>query len=211
MANFCKWINLQQRTLVLAVILLLAATVQASLAAERQSYPEDPFALEYQRLPARAIGITPGQVNVTILPSIVSGNNSSDDVYFGGKLGSEYILNEFAGARFTLSQDILETNGKSLGRAFSSMRFGSSLHLFPYSRFDMGTFVEGGLMVVDAVDGKTGDKAPEVAAGGFMTFHIDSSVFIRAELERIWCNAEIDSVRASYHRTAASLGIGIAF
>lgn len=195
------------------LILLTVLLAPISTAADYdQPYPENPFARDHVAMPAKETGSAPGQVQFTVLGALVSGDNSADDdLYFGGKLGTEKLLNEYGGVRFTVFQDVLETNGESLQHTFTSFRVGPSFHLLPYQRFDVGSYVEAGLTVVDMVDGKTGSKAPEVVLGGFMTFFVSSALFVRAELERAWCNVEVDGEMSEQDRTAALLGFGWAF
>lgn len=192
----------------LLALCLLPAT--AACAEPRRDYPDDPFADDRLLLRPSEIGSTRGQVQFSALGALVQGSNS-DDVYLGGKLGLEFMLDEFGAIRITGFQDLTESDGSQLAHKFSSARVGPALHLRPWSRVDLGPYLEGGIVVVDAVDGRTGAKAPEVALGGFITIHVDSFVFIRMELERAWANVEVDNVVDDHHRTAALLGLGISF
>lgn len=197
----------------LSVLVLLSTACASTLTwgnpADRD-YPENPFARDHLPLPARERGAAPGQVQFSILGALVSGRNG-DDAYFGGKLSSEKILNEYGGIRFTAFQEVMESDGQRLEHKITSFRSGPAWHLFPFSVFDAGSFLEAGMVVVDMVDGQTGTKAPEVAIGGFIDFHVDSALFIRAELERAWSNLDVSGTVAKQHRTAAMLGFGFAF
>lgn len=175
-----------------------------------QGYPENPFARDHHPLPAKERGAAPGQMQFSVLGALVAGQNS-DDLYFGGKIGSEKILNEYGGIRFTVFQEVMESDGQSLEHKITSFRSGPAWHFFPFSAFDVGSYLEAGVAVLDLVDGKTSIKAPEVAVGGFIDFHVDSSLFIRAELERAWCNLDVSDAVVKQHRTAAMLGFGLAF
>lgn len=197
----------------LSVLALLgtvfASTVTLGNPAD-QGYPENPFARDHHPLPAKERGAAPGQVQFSVLGAWISGQNS-DDLYVGGKIGSEKILNEYGGIRFTAFQEVMESDGQSLDHKITSFRSGPAWHLFPFSAFDVGSFLEAGVVVVDLVDGKTGTKAPEVAVGGFIDFHVNSTLFVRAELERAWSNLDVNDVVVKQHRTAAMLGFGFAF
>jgi hypothetical protein len=173
-------------------------------------YPDDPFADDRQLLRPSEIGATRGQVQFSALGALVQGGNSPD-IYLGGKLGLEFMLDEFGAVRITGFQDLVEADGQQLAHKSSSARVGPALHLRPWKRVDLGPYLEGGVVVVDAVDGRTGAKAAEVALGGFITVHVDSFLFIRMELERAWTNVEVNNVVDDRHRTAALLGLGIAF
>lgn len=173
-------------------------------------YPDDPFADDYRRQPATQIGTARGQTRVSALGALVEGNNSAD-VYLGGQLAVEFMLHEFGGIRLSGFQDTLEANGQSLARKFSSMRAGPALHLRPYRRVDLGPYAAGGLLVVDMVDGKTSQKTAEAVLGGFITVHLDSFVFVQLELERAWAALNNGGNYVPEHRTAAMLGIGVAF
>lgn len=192
-------------------LLALCLAPAAAIAAETQrNYPDDPFADDRLLLKPVEIGATRGQVQFSALGALVQGNNSKD-TYLGGKLGLEFMANEYGAIRITGFQDLTEQDGEQLAHKFSSARVGPALHLRPWKRVDLGPYLEGGIVVVDAVDGRSGAKGPEVALGGFITVHIDSYVFIRMELERAWANVEVDGVLDNHHRTAAMLGLGFSF
>lgn len=201
-----------------AILLCMATGVLspvASAASAAGTYPENPFASDHVLVEENEVGAAPGQVQAFILGALVSGGGH-DDTYLGGKIGNDKILNEYAGVRFSVYQDVIESDGDSLDFAVTSFRMGPSFHFFPYRRIDMGVYGEGGLAVVDLVNGKTSTKAPEIVTGGFITYHVDSAFFIQAELERSWCNLDgdnsgEDAVPAKLHRSAALLGFGIAF
>lgn len=192
------------------ILLVFAYSVTAE-SSDSGRYPDDPFKYDNQLIKASEIGSAPGQIQFAVLGATISGNNSKEDYYFGGKLSTEYILNESNGLRFTAFQDTFDTDGGSLQRKFTSLRSGPTFHFLPYKQIDMGSYMEAGFVVVDLIDGKSGDKAPEVAVGGFIIYHIDSAFFIRAEMERSWTQIEINGVTGKYHRTAALLGLGISF
>jgi len=193
------------------VLFLVALSIlpNAALATEK-NYPEDPFAYDRELLPATEVGTVPGQVQVTALAALISGD-SSDENYVGGQIGIEFMMNEFASLRISNFQEICETDGAGLSHKLSSLRFGSALHFNPYNRFDYGSFIEGGVTTVNAIEGEGGKKAPDVAVGGFLTYHVDSALIIRAELSRAWTNVEIDKATVAQNRTAGLLGFGIAF
>lgn len=193
-----------------SLLALCLASGTATGATPRADYPDDPFADDRQLLRPSEIGSTRGQVQFSALGALVRGSNSPH-TYLGGKLGLEFMLDEFGAVRITGFQDLVEQDGQQLAHKFSSARVGPALHLRPWQRIDLGPYLEGGIVVVDAVDGRSGAKAPEVALGGFITIHVDSFVFIRMELERVWTNVEINNVLGNHHRTAALLGLGIAF
>ncbi len=196
--------------LVLLPAMLASQWVMADEKRYDTRYPEDPFRYQYEPLSTREVGTAPGQLHLMALAALVSGDNS-EDTYLGGKLGAEYIVHEYVGLRLSGFQDLIETNDEPLTHTFSSVRAGTVIHLNPYSRFDLGAYGDVGLLVVDAVDGKTSDKAVEGVLGGFMTFYTGQQTFVRLELERAWCNVEIDNVPGSQHRTAAMMGLGILF
>lgn len=202
--------RLGQRLSVLVVLGITLVSAAALADPADQGYPENPFARDHYPLPAKERGAAPGQVQFSVLGALVSGQNN-DDLYFGGKIGSEKILNEYGGIRFTAFQDVMETNGQSLEHKITSFRSGPAWHFFPFSAFDVGSYLEAGVAVLDLVDGKTGTKAPEVAVGGFIDFHVNSTLFVRAELERTWCNLDVNDAVVKQHRTAAMLGFGFAF
>ena len=195
----------------IVTLFLLSHSFFALAESSPATYPADPFAWNYEPISATEIGTAPGQVQMTALAALVSGKNSEDNFYFAGKLGTEYILNEYGGVRFTIFQDLFETDGHTLEHKFTSLRVGPAFHLLPYRKVDVGTYIEGGLLIVDAVDGETGSKAPEAVLGGFISFHVNTAFFVRAELERAWSNAEVDNVLSAQHRSAALLGFGFAF
>ncbi|HET8706501.1 MAG TPA: hypothetical protein VFM46_09385, partial [Pseudomonadales bacterium] len=161
-------------------------------------------------LPPTATGTAPGQIQLTALGALVSGK-SSKKKYVGGQLGAEFLLNEFGGMRVSSFQEICEKNGDGLSHKLSSFRIGPALHFNPYQAFDYGTFFEGGVATLDAIDGHTSDRAPDVAIGGFLSYHLNSAFFIRAELARAWSNLEIEQVTVQQQRTAGLLGFGVAF
>src|SRR5690606_28818902 len=140
-------------------------------------------------LPATEIGSGRGQTHLFILGALVDGKNS-DDIYFGGELGIEFQLHEFGGIRISGFQDFSETNFDSLKHKFSSVRAGPVLHLRPYRKVDLGVFSTGGVLVVDAVDGKT-ETAPEITFGGFISIHLNSHSYVQLELEGAWSNIEV--------------------
>lgn len=189
---------------------LLIAMPLAALAGEPPPYPEDPFAWEREPVAPTEIGTARGQTHITALGALVSGKNSAD-TYLGGQLGIEFVLHEFGGIRISGFQDLVDTDQLGLAYRFSSVRVGPTLHVSPYRRVDLGVYAEGGLVVVDAVDGKTSEKAPEAVLGGFITLYLDSYVFVQMELQRAWANIEINNAYAAQPRTAAMLGIGLAF
>lgn len=198
----------QKHTILTLVLGVIACTVANITWAKR--YPDDPFAWQHKPMDAKEIGTTAGQMQFSVLGTTVI-SSSNDDPYLGGKMGSDYMLNEYGALRFYVAQDLFEPNGGSIEHRFTSFRFGSSWHLNPYRAVDIGSFIDAGVLVVDFIKGKSGDKAPEVSLGGFMMYHIDSALFIRAEMERAWCNVEIDGIDTKQHRTALSLGLGMAF
>lgn len=198
-------------TMKIRSLLLLACLVPSAVhGADTPTYPEDPFASEYERQPATQVGTARGQTRLSALGALVSGGNSAD-IYLGGQLGIEFMLHEFGGVRIVGFQDVVDTDGLGLKYKFSSMRVGPALHLSPYRRVDVGVHAAGGMLVVDMIDGKTAQKAPEAVLGGFITIHVDSFMFVQLELERAWANIEIGNVYTPQHRTAAMLGLGVAF
>lgn len=201
---------MKTRHLASCLLALCLAPVAASAAEPRKNYPDDPFADDRLLLKPVEIGATRGQVQFSALGALVQGSNSKD-TYLGGKLGLEFMLDEFGAIRITGFQDLVEQDGEQLAHKFSSARVGPALHLRPWKRVDLGPYLEGGIVVVDAVDGRTSAKGPEVAMGGFITIHIDSYVFIRMELERAWTNVEVDGVLDNHHRSAAMFGLGFNF
>lgn len=181
-----------------------------ALAAEPPPYPDDPFAWEREKMPATEIGTARGQTRLSALGALVSGNNSAD-IYLGGQLACEFMLHEFGGVRIAGFQDVFDTDNKGLAHKFSSIRVGPALHIQPYRRVDLGVYAEGGIVIVDFIDGRSSGKAPEAVLGGFITVHLDSFFFVQLELERAWANIEINNVYANQDRTAAMMGIGISF
>ncbi|MCK0152105.1 hypothetical protein MWU49_00165 [Alcanivorax sp. S6407] len=173
-------------------------------------YPEDPFEFDRRPMADSEIGTAPGQMQFTVLGALVEGD-VSDDLYFGGQLGLEYVMHEFYGIRMSGFQDVSESSFSSLDYNVTSIRFGPAMHLQPYRRVDLGSYLEGGMAILDMFGGDQDDTAPEVALGGFITIHLDSFYFVRLELQRSWTTLEIDDVLQSHHRTAAMLGIGAAF
>ncbi len=198
------------RQLACSLLALCLAPVAVLGAEAPRSYPDDPFADDRLLLKPTEIGATRGQVQFSALGALVQGSNSKD-TYLGGKLGLEFMANEFGAIRITGFQDLVEQDGEQLAHKFSSARVGPALHLRPWKRVDLGPYLEGGIVVVDAVDGRSSAKEPEVALGGFITIHIDSYVFIRMELERAWTNVEVDGVLDNHHRSAAMFGLGFNF
>lgn len=187
--------------------LILAGPVSA---AGTPGYPDDPFADEREVLPATETGTARGQTRLSALGALVQGKNSAE-TYLGGQLAMEFMLHEFGGVRIAGFQDIVGTDGNGLARKFSSIRVGPALHVQPYRRVDFGVYAEGGIVIVDFIDGKSSDKAPEATLGGFITIHLDSFVFLQLELERSWANVEINNAYTNQDRTAAMMGIGVAF
>lgn len=200
------------RALACATLLGLATAAAPALATDglRLPYPDDPLAHDREPLRTVEIGSARGQTRLTALGALVNGKNS-DDTYLGGQLGIEFQLHEFGAVRINGFQDLVEPDGSRLRNRFSSMRVGPALHLRPYRRIDFGPYTEAGLLLVDAVNGRRGDKGVEVVMGGFITIHLDSHVFVQLELERAWSTLEVDGVLDDQHRTAAKLGLGLAF
>ena len=194
-----------------ALSTLLALVLSLPVMATARDYPADPFAFEREPLRASEIGSARGQTQLSVLGALVSGN-ASDDIYFGGKLGAEFMLHEFVALRLTGFQDLTETDFESIDYRLTSVRAGSALHLQPYRRVDLGPYSEGGIVSVNRIGpGKSGDTAPEVVIGGFITIHLTSSYFMRLELERAWARLDLgDGVRSEY-RTAALAGFGVLF
>lgn len=192
--------------------LLFSVLAVGSLSASgaERLYPDDPFLLDRSLLSPTAIGTAPGQMQVTALGALISGK-SSDKKYLGGQLGLEFMMNEFGGMRISSFQEICDKEGDGLSHKLSSFRIGPALHFNPFHAFDYGTFVEGGIATVDAIEGHTSDRAPDVAIGGFLSYHLNSAFFIRAELARAWSNLEIEQVTVQQQRTAGPLGFGLAF
>ncbi len=191
-----------------AACALCISTIPLTWAGSR--YPNDPFSWQYEPMEADEIGTTKGQMQFSILGSLVI-SSSHDNDYLAGKLSNDYMLNEYGALRFSLAGDLFEADGSGLEHRLSSFRFGSSWHLNPYRAIDIGTYVDAGVAIVDMLDGKSGDKAPEVTLGGFLIYHLDSAFFVRAEMDRTWCNIEINGIETKQHRTAMSLGLGMAF
>lgn len=193
-------------------------------AAEQPSYPDDPFREDRALLPAREIGTASGQVQFSMLGALISGK-SSDEKYVGGQLDLEFMMNEFGGMRITSFQELTKKDGGGLDHKLSSFRVGPALHFNPYHAVDYGTYVEGGVVTADAIKGRTSIRAPEVAIGAFVTMHLNSFWFVRAELSRTWANFDIDTdavtsdpdylrsgkVAASQQRTTGFFGLGVAF
>lgn len=192
---------------ILRMSVLTLLMVSQAMAAD---YPEDPFEFDRRPMTASQIGTAPGQLQFTVLGALVDGD-VSDDIYFGGQLGLEYVMHEFYGIRMSGFQDVSESDFASLDYNISSIRFGPAMHLQPYHRVDLGSYLEGGVAILDMFGGEQNDTAPEVALGGFITIHLNSFYFVRMELQRSWTTLEIDDVLQSRNRTAAMLGIGAAF
>lgn len=199
------------RLLLLFVTVTGTVTPAVALEPPAGGYPDDPFAWEREPLQPSAIGSGRGQTHLFALGALTRGKNSREDIYFGGQLGIEFQLHEFGAIRISGFQDLVETDGGQLAHKFSSVRVGPALHLRPYRRIDLGSYLEGGLLVVDAVDGRTSVTAPEVTLGGFISIHIDSHIYLQLELERAWSNVELNGVLDDQHRSAAKLGLGLVF
>lgn len=187
--------------------LALASVLPASVFAA--DYPSDPLAHDRRSLSPET-GSARGQTHVFVLGSLVEGDNA-DDTYLGGQIGIEFQLHEFGAIRLSGFQDVSQSDGKQLIHKFSSFRFGPALHMRPYETVDFGPYAEGGLVTVDLVDGKTSAKGPELVMGGFISIYVDSAWYVQMELERSWSNLEIDGVLSKQPRTAAKLGLGLAF
>ncbi|MFZ5756143.1 MAG: hypothetical protein ACOY3X_04535 [Pseudomonadota bacterium] len=198
--------------LVTGLLTALSLGMPATAAAGEPAgpWPGDPLAHERARIKPVEIGSARGQNSVFILGALVDGDNSSD-IYFGGQLGVEFQLHEFGGIRISGFQDLADSEGETLAHKFSSVRIGPVLHLRPYRRVDLGAYFEGGVLVVDAVDGKSSAKAPELTTGGFINIHLDSYIHIRLELEQSWSNVEIDNVLGEHEQLVAKFGIGAVF
>lgn len=192
-------------------LLLLLATPAWALETATGNYPADPFADERATLPATELGSARGQTHVFALGALTQGDNSRNEVYLGGQLGIEFQLHEYGAIRISGFQDLVETSGGQLKHKFSSARVGPALHLSPYRRVDFGPYAEAGLLVVDAVDGKTSVTAPETTLGGFISIWLDSQVYLQLELERASSNVEVDGVLGNHSRNAAKLGLGLSF
>jgi hypothetical protein len=182
-----------------------------------QPYPDDPFAVDRELLPATAIGTARGQTRLTALGALVHGRNSSEDFYLGGKISMEFMLHEFGSVRISGFQDLLERDidfrkfhFNYLNHRFSSLRVGPALHLSPYRRVDAGPYLEAGALMIDPFKGNS-SIAPEVTMGGFITIHLNSAWYLQLELERAFAYAEVGGVFASQHRTAALFGLGLTF
>ncbi len=198
------------RALAAGFLVVLVPGIQPAGAAP-DDYPDDPFAEHRRPLPADEIGTARGQMQLTALGALTDGEGQSDDRYFAGQITSEHVLHEFAGIRATAVQDLMETDFDGLDYRLSSVRFGPALHMRPYQRVDFGSYLEGGITVVDAFSGETADKAPEVALGGFVSVFVNSFVFVRLELQRSWTNLEIEGAMDDRNRTMGLMGIGVAF
>lgn len=192
----------------LAVLSLVAPSVQA--ADPVSSYPGDPLAHERAWLPPVEIGSARGQTHLFALGALVKGDNSPA-IYFGGQLGIEFQLHEFGAIRISGFQDLVDGDGQQLVHKFSSVRIGPALHLRPYRRVDLGAYFEGGVLVVDAVDGRTSARAPEIVTGGFISVHIDPHAYVQLELEQSWSNVEINGVLGEHDQLVAKMGLGVVF
>lgn len=189
----------------ITVFLLIASQI---VWAQPKSYPDDPFSWERRPVNYRAIGTAVGQMRLSALGGfVVSGN--SDEEYLVGQLSSETIFHEFVGVRVSGIQE-LQDQGDDFEYKFSSIRFGPAYHYRPYRKIDIGSFLEGGIVLVDLYTSGS-DSAPEVALGGFITYYLNSFAFIQMELQRSWANIEIDGIHAAHNRTLSMMGIGVAF
>lgn len=188
----------------------LALLLPLSGAFAHPLYPDDPFAMDRELLPATEIGTARGQTRLTVMGALTHGNNSNQDFYLGGKASLEFMLHEFGAVRISGFQDLIERDLDSLHHRFSSLRVGPALHFSPYRRVDLGPYMEAGALVVDAFRSQQ-STGPEVAVGGFITIHLNSFWYLQLELERAFARVEVDGILASQHRTAALLGLGLAF
>ncbi len=194
----------------LAILVSMSSvSVLAAESISNRTYPDDPFAQDRDLLPATEMGSGRGQAHLFMMGALVDGKNSND-IYLGGQLGIEFQLHEFGGIRISGFQDISESDFGTLKHKFSSVRVGPVLHLRPYRRVDFGIYSEGGVLVVDAVDGDS-DAAPEITLGGFISVHLDSHTYLQLELEGAWSNVEVGGVMDDQNRTAAKLGFGSVF
>lgn len=174
-------------------------------------HPDDPFAEERAPVRATEIGTARGQVRASALAALIDGNSAADD-YLGGQLAVEFMLHEYGGVRIAGFQELWDAHFQDrLVRKLSSIRVGPALHLSPYRRVDFGVYAEGGIVIADFIDGQTSDKAPEATLGGFVTVHVDSFIFLQAEFERAWANVELNGTYLNQDRTAAMIGLGVAF
>lgn len=173
-------------------------------------YPPDPFAQDRMPIRKQEVGSARGQTHLFVLGSLVDGRNA-DDIYFAGQLGIEFQLHEFGAIRISGFQELANGDGERLLHNFTSVRVGPALHLRPYRMVDLGAYMEGGVLFVDAVDGHFGNTAPEVTFGGFFSIHFDSHNYVQLELEHSASNADVDGVMGQQDRTAAKLGLGMVF
>lgn len=196
------------RTLITHALTVFMLIASQWVWAQPKSYPDDPFKWERRPVNFREIGTAVGQLRLSALGGfVVSGN--SDKQYLVGQLSSETIFHEFVGVRFSGIQE-LQDQGDGRDYKFSSIRFGPAYHYRPYRKIDIGSFLEGGAVIVDLYSGGS-DSAPEVALGGFITYYLNSYVFIQMELQRSWANMDIDGVQGSHNRTLSIAGFGVAF
>lgn len=201
------------RTIATAGLLCLSGLFAAPPAAAADGlfpYPADPLAQDRRPIRTKEVGSARGQVHLFVLGALVDGK-SADDVYFGGQLGIEFQLHEFGAIRISGFQELVDGEGESLTHNLSSVRVGPALHLRPYRIVDLGAYMEGGVVFVDAVDGRFGDTAPEVVFGGFISIHFNSHNYLQLELEHAASNIAIDGVLAPRDRTAAKLGLAMVF
>ncbi len=203
--RFSSFSRPRQLSALAAALLLNASCVFADT-----RYPEDPFAMDRELLPATEIGTARGQTRLTVMGALTHGNNSSRNIYLGGKVSLEFMLHEFGSVRISGFQDLLENDLDSLNHRFSSARVGTALHLSPYRRVDLGPYLEAGALVVDTLKDDS-SIGPEVAVGGFITIHLNSFWYLQLELERAFARAEVAGLLGSQNRTAAMLGLGFAF
>lgn len=201
------------RTIITAGLLCFSGLLAAPPAAAADGifpYPADPFAQDRRPIRTKEVGSARGQAHLFVLGALVDGK-SADDVYFAGQIGIEFQLHEFGAIRLSGFQELVDGEGESLTHNLTSVRVGPALHLRPYRTVDLGAYMEGGVVFVDAVDGRFGDTAPEVVFGGFISIHFDSHNYIQLELEHAAANIPIDGVIAPRDRTAAKLGLAMVF
>ncbi len=164
-------------------------------------YPADPFAEEYRVPASREVGAAPGQVRFSGGGSVGVGR-AGLDLGLQGTL--ELMTVSWLGVRASAAGVLFPAAGEP---PLASLRAGPSVHLLPYRRVDVTSFLEGGLGVVTSPEVTA---MPVISPGGTIDVWLSSALFVRLEGRVDWGIYALDDSRARpLLRAVGSLGLGV--